>query len=144
MNEASAMVGINSREIAPCEDARLNLVGMTREIATALGALGVERYADQMYSWVYAKGVTDLKNMTNLSGDLRPSGREFRIGRPGVNVDQQSVDGTRKWLLDFEDRNAAETVYIPEPDRGTLCVSSQSWLHAHLRVLSHWNSAPCA
>ena len=128
MNEASAMVGINSREIAPCEDARLNLVGMTREeIATALGALGVERYrADQMYSWVYAKGVTDFENMTNLSKDLRGRLAEsFRIGRPGVNVDQQSVDGTRKWLLDFEDRNAAETVYIPEPDRGTLCVSSQ-------------------
>ncbi len=128
MNEASAMVGINSRKIAPCEDARLNLVGMTREeIATALGALGVERYrADQMYSWVYAKGVTDFENMTNLSKDLRGRLAEsFRIGRPGVNVDQQSVDGTRKWLLDFEDRNAAETVYIPEPDRGTLCVSSQ-------------------
>ena len=128
MNEASAMVGINSREIVPCEDARLNLVGMTREeIATALGALGVERYrADQMYSWVYAKGVTDFENMTNLSKDLRGRLAEsFRIGRPGVNVDQQSVDGTRKWLLDFEDRNAAETVYIPEPDRGTLCVSSQ-------------------
>ena len=128
MNEASAMVGINSREIAPCEDARLNLVGMTREeIATALGALGVERYrADQMYSWVYAKGVTDFENMTNLSKDLRGRLAEsFRIGRPGVNFDQQSVDGTRKWLLDFEDRNAAETVYIPEPDRGTLCVSSQ-------------------
>ena len=128
MNEVSAMVGINSREIAPCEDARLNLVGMTREeIATALGALGVERYrADQMYSWVYAKGVTDFENMTNLSKDLRGRLAEsFRIGRPGVNVDQQSVDGTRKWLLDFEDRNAAETVYIPEPDRGTLCVSSQ-------------------
>ncbi len=128
MNEASAMVGINSREIAPCEDARLNLVGMTREeIATALGALGVERYrADQMYSWVYAKGVTDFENMTNLSKDLRGRLAEsFRIGRPGVNVDQQSIDGTRKWLLDFEDRNAAETVYIPEPDRGTLCVSSQ-------------------
>ena len=128
MNEASAMVGINSRAIAPCEDARLNLVGMTREeIATALGALGVERYrADQMYSWVYAKGVTDFEDMTNLSKDLRGRLAEsFRIGRPGVNVDQQSVDGTRKWLLDFEDRNAAETVYIPEPDRGTLCVSSQ-------------------
>ena len=128
MNEASAMVGINSRESAPCEDARLNLVGMTREeIATALGALGVERYrADQMYSWVYAKGVTDFENMTNLSKDLRGRLAEsFRIGRPGVNFDQQSVDGTRKWLLDFEDRNAAETVYIPEPDRGTLCVSSQ-------------------
>ena len=90
MNEASAMVGINSREIAPCEDARLNLVGMTREeIATALGALGVERYrADQMYSWVYAKGVTDFENMTNLSKDLRGRLAEsFRIGRPGVNVD---------------------------------------------------------
>ena len=122
------MIGINSREIAPHEDARINLVGMTREkIASALGALGVERYrAAQIYSWVYAKGVTDFEDMTNLSKDLRGRLAEsFRIGRPGINVDQQSVDGTRKWLLDFEDRNTAETVYIPEPDRGTLCVSSQ-------------------
>ena len=128
MSEASAMIGINSREIAPHGDARINLVGMTREkIATALSALGVERYrADQIYSWVYAKGVTDFEDMTNLSKDLRGRLAEsFRIGRPGINVDQQSVDGTRKWLLNFADRNAAETVYIPEPDRGTLCVSSQ-------------------
>ena len=122
------MIGINSREIAPHEDARLNLVGMTREeIATALDALGVERYrAAQIYSWVYAKGVTDFEDMTNLSKDLRGRLAEsFRIDRPGVTIDQQSVDGTRKWLLAFEDRNAAETVHIPEPDRGTLCVSSQ-------------------
>ena len=128
MSEASAMIGINSREIAPHEDARLNLVGMTREeIATALDALGVERYrAAQIYSWVYAKGVTDFEDMTNLSKDLRGRLAEsFRIDRPGVTIDQQSVDGTRKWLLAFEDRNAAETVHIPEPDRGTLCVSSQ-------------------
>ena len=128
MSEASAMIGINSRDILPGGDARANLVGMSRaEIAAALGALDVERYrADQIYSWIYAKGVTDFEEMTNLSKELR--GRlveNFRIDRPGIAVDQQSVDGTRKWLLDFEDRNAAETVYIPEPDRGTLCVSSQ-------------------
>ena len=97
------------------------------EIAAALADLNVERYrADQIYSWVYTKGVRDFEEMTNISKELRSHLAEiFCIDRPVVTVDQQSVDGTRKWLLDFEDRNAAETVYIPELDRGTLCVSSQ-------------------
>ncbi|MEE2689522.1 MAG: 23S rRNA (adenine(2503)-C(2))-methyltransferase RlmN [Pseudomonadota bacterium] len=109
-------------------DRCINLVGMTRdEIAAALADLNVERYrADQIYSWVYTKGVRDFEEMTNISKELRSHLAEiFCIDRPVVTVDQQSVDGTRKWLLDFEDRNAAETVYIPELDRGTLCVSSQ-------------------
>ncbi|MEC7658181.1 MAG: 23S rRNA (adenine(2503)-C(2))-methyltransferase RlmN, partial [Pseudomonadota bacterium] len=104
------------------------MLGLSREeISTALAALDVESYrADQIYGWIYAKGVTDLEAMTNLSKDLRLRLQDaFRIDRPGITAVQQSVDGTRKWLLGFEDGNAAETVHIPEADRGTLCVSSQ-------------------
>ena len=128
MTDTAAMIGINSDVPTPAKDTRQNLVGMSHtEILDALAAFDVERYrADQIYSWVYAKGARDFDAMTNLSKDLRAHLPEaFRIDRPGVSVDQQSVDGTRKWLLDFEDKNAAETVYIPEPGRGTLCVSSQ-------------------
>ncbi len=128
MNEPSAIIGSQTRPAPSPGDGRTNLLGLSREeISTALAALDVERYrADQIYGWIYAKGVTDLEAMTNLSKDLRLRLQDaFRIDRPGITADQQSVDGTRKWLLGFEDGNAAETVHIPESDRGTLCVSSQ-------------------
>ena len=128
MNEPSAIIGTQTRPAPSPGDGRTNLLGLSREeISTALAALDVERYrADQIYGWIYAKGITDLEAMTNLSKDLRLRLQDaFRIDRPGITADQQSVDGTRKWLLGFEDGNAAETVHIPESDRGTLCVSSQ-------------------
>lgn len=128
MNEPSTIIGTQTRPAPSPGGGRMNLLGLSREeISTALAALDVERYrADQVYSWIYAKGVTDLEAMTNLSKDLRLRLQDaFRIDRPGITADQQSVDGTRKWLLGFEDGNAAETVHIPEADRGTLCVSSQ-------------------
>ena len=128
MNEPSVIIGTQTRPAPSPGDGRTNLLGLSREeISTALAALDVESYrADQIYGWIYAKGVTDLEAMTNLSKDLRLRLQDaFRIERPGITADQQSVDGTRKWLLGFEDGNAAETVHIPEADRGTLCVSSQ-------------------
>ena len=128
MNEPSAIIGTQTRPAPSPGDGRTNLLGLSREeISTALAALDVERYrADQIYGWIYAKGITDLEAMTNLSKDLRLRLQDaFRIDRPGITADQQSVDGTRKWLLGFKDGNAAETVHIPEADRGTLCVSSQ-------------------
>ena len=128
MNEPSAIIGNQTRPAPSPGDGRTNLLGLSREeISTALTALDVERYrADQIYGWIYAKGETDFEAMTNLSKNLRSRLQDaFRIDRPGITADQQSVDGTRKWLLGFEDGNAAETVHIPEADRGTLCVSSQ-------------------
>ena len=128
MDEPSAIIGTPTRPAPSPGDGRTNLLGLSREeISTALAALDVESYrADQIYGWIYAKGVTDLEAMTNLSKDLRLRLQDaFRIDRPGITAVQQSVDGTRKWLLGFEDGNAAETVHIPEADRGTLCVSSQ-------------------
>ena len=128
MYEPSAIIGTQTRPAPSPGDARTNLLGLSREeISTALTALDVERYrADQIYGWIYARGETDFEAMTNLSKNLRSRLQDaFRIDRPGITADQQSVDGTRKWLLGFEDGNAAETVHIPEADRGTLCVSSQ-------------------
>lgn len=122
------MIGINSETAPPETETRRNLVGLSRaEIFETLSEFSVERYrADQIYSWIYAKGAREFESMTNLSKDLRSRLTEsFRIDRPDITVDQKSVDGTRKWLLGFHDGNAAETVHIPESDRGTLCVSSQ-------------------
>ena len=114
--------------LAPAADARPNLIGMDRDdLAAALAPLGVERFrANQVFQWIYNRGVVDFDGMTNLSKKLRATLAEgFRIDRLRINTEQRSSDGTRKWLVGFEDGNEAETVHIPEPDRGTLCVSSQ-------------------
>jgi 23S rRNA (adenine2503-C2)-methyltransferase len=110
------------RNVLPC------LVGMDRiELADALAPFGVKPYrAQQIFRWVYSQGVTDFEAMTNLPKDLRKDlAAHFSIERPGVSQYQKSEDGTQKWLLQFEDMQEAESVHIPETDRGTLCVSSQ-------------------
>ena len=82
--------------------------------------------ASQIMKWIYERGVTDFADMTNLSKDLRSGLRDSAsIRLPEVVADQVSADGSRKWLLRFADGNCIETVFIPEADRGTLCVSSQ-------------------
>jgi 23S rRNA (adenine2503-C2)-methyltransferase len=114
--------------LAPAADARPNLIGMDRDdLAAALAPLGVERFrSNQVFQWIYNRGAVDFDGMTNLSKKLRATlTEEFRIDRLRINTEQRSSDGTRKWLVGFEDGNEAETVHIPEPDRGTLCVSSQ-------------------
>jgi len=85
----------------------------------------------QLWHWLYVRGVTDFSQMANVSKDLRALLAEhFEIERPEIVEEQISVDGTRKWLFRFPPRGAGrpveiETVYIPEEGRGTLCVSSQ-------------------
>ncbi|MEX2616410.1 MAG: 23S rRNA (adenine(2503)-C(2))-methyltransferase RlmN [Alphaproteobacteria bacterium] len=109
-------------------DPRTDLVGMNlEEIVAVAASLGQPAYRGrQIYQWIYQHGLTDFAAMTNLSGKLRDRlTAEFRIGRPAINTDLLSTDGTRKWLLGFGDRNEAEMVSIPEKTRGTLCVSSQ-------------------
>lgn len=82
--------------------------------------------ARQLWHWIYYRGATDFAAMTNLAKDFRARlAGHFSIVRPEVSRDLQSSDGTRKWLLRFTDGQEAETVYIPEEDRGALCVSSQ-------------------
>lgn len=97
------------------------------ELTNALKEVGESGFrAQQVWNWLYAKGAYSFNQMSNLSAKLQSILIEkFHIPRPKVAVKQQSVDGTIKWLLELEDGNKIETVYIPEKTRGTLCISSQ-------------------
>jgi 23S rRNA (adenine2503-C2)-methyltransferase len=108
------------------------LIGLSRaELAARLRDLGVpERQTrmrvSQLWSWLYVRGLTDFSAMTDIAKGLRGELAEsFTLERPEIVTEQVSVDGTRKWLLRLEDGKEVETVYIPEEDRGTLCISSQ-------------------
>lgn len=82
--------------------------------------------AQQLLKWIYHQGVTDFAAMTNLGLDLRQKLQQVAvIEPPRVLNEQVSTDGTTKWLMGFGGGNAVETVFIPEPSRGTLCISSQ-------------------
>ena len=118
--------------------ARPSLVGMTRaELAAALGVIGVSNReirmrVAQLWHWIYFQGATSFDAPSNISKALRSTlADHFTLARPQVAAEQVSSDGTRKWLIrldpvDAKDRGAEiECVYIPESDRGTLCVSSQ-------------------
>ncbi|HTZ35571.1 MAG TPA: 23S rRNA (adenine(2503)-C(2))-methyltransferase RlmN, partial [Stellaceae bacterium] len=105
-----------------------NLVGLGRDdLAAAVAALGAEPFrARQLWHWIYHRGAADFAAMTTLAKGFREQLAErYVLRRPAVATAQCSADGTRKWLLRFADGNEAETVHIPEDDRGTLCVSSQ-------------------
>ncbi len=83
--------------------------------------------AKQVSRWVHQRFVDDVTAMTDLAKPLRETlARDANIRGPQVIRDTTAVDGTRKWMLDAGDGNAVESVYIPEPDRGTLCISSQA------------------
>lgn len=110
------------------EDPRINLIGMSREDMTAfIKDIGEAPFrAKQIWHWVYHHGITDFDAMQNISKTLKEKLNEHAvIRRPYISQDLLSTDGTRKWLLAYDDKNEAETVYIPEEDRGSLCVSSQ-------------------
>jgi 23S rRNA (adenine2503-C2)-methyltransferase len=98
----------------------------------ALAAFFAERgekpfRAKQVLHWVHQRFVDDVGAMTDLSRALREGlARDARIAGPQVVRDTTAADGTRKWLLDAGGGNAVESVYIPEDDRGTLCISSQA------------------
>ena len=115
-----------------------SLAGLGREqLRDALAGIGVpagqlRMRVGQLWSWIYVRGVTSFEQMTDVSKDLRSRlGAEFSLARPEIVSEQVSVDGTRKWLLRLPRRSheakppEIETVYIPEEDRGTLCISSQ-------------------
>ena len=106
-----------------------SLAGLSRE---ALHRLVTEELAEptfranQLWQWIYHHGATDFAAMTNLAASLRSKlAASYSLQRSQVLRDLISVDGTRKWLIGFADGSKAETVYIPEEDRGTLCISSQ-------------------
>lgn len=82
--------------------------------------------ADQLWNWLYVKGIDRLENLNNISKNvLNLINDKFYICQFKVNKDVSSKDGTRKWLLEMEDGKEIETVYIPDKNRGTICVSSQ-------------------
>jgi 23S rRNA (adenine2503-C2)-methyltransferase len=116
------------RPLAAPADGRQNLIGLSREaLAAAMAELGEPAFrARQLWQWMYVRGATSFDGMTNLGKPLRAKLAErFIVARPEVARLQDSLDGTKKWLLRFVDAQEAETVHIPEEDRGTLCVSSQ-------------------
>ncbi len=122
---------------AGCGDTRQSLIGLTRAgLAEAFAEFGIPKNqarmrASQIWRWAYNRGVTDFAEMSNVSKDLRARlADSFSLARPEIVTEQISVDGTRKWLIrlapdQWGARHEVETVYIPEENRGTLCVSSQ-------------------
>jgi len=118
--------------------AKPSLAGATRsELAEALRGLGlpereIKMRAAQVWHWIYFRGATDFDKMLNVAKPMRAALAErFTLARPDIVAEQVSADGTRKWLLrmpktgSFDKGAEIECVYIPESDRGTLCVSSQ-------------------
>ncbi len=123
--------------LRPVSAEKPSLIGLTRaQMGEALLKVGIpERQikmrVQQLWHWLYVRGVSDFAHMRNISKDLLVTLKEhFTIARPELVEEQISNDGTRKWLFRFPPRGAGrpveiETVYIPEEGRGTLCVSSQ-------------------
>ena len=117
---------MESTETKPEE--KTDLVGLSRDELTAvLVEMGEKPFrAKQLWHWIYNRGERDFDAMTTLSKEFRTRLKEgYMVGRPGVATEQTSTDGTRKWLFSFPDGREVETVYIPEEDRGAVCVSSQ-------------------
>jgi 23S rRNA (adenine2503-C2)-methyltransferase len=140
IQEAVAAPGSIEKAPLECyvEPARPSLVGKTRaELAAALAGVGVppaqcRMRVQQLWHWIYFRGVTSFDAMTNVSKDLRAVLEDrFTLARPAVAAEQVSLDGTRKWLVRLPGEHPGdkphdvECVYIPESGRGTLCISSQ-------------------
>jgi 23S rRNA (adenine2503-C2)-methyltransferase len=114
------------------EDKRVDLVGLPRDgIREALESAGLEAKqarlrAKQIWHQIYNRGATSFEAMSDIAKPQRAwLAERFVVGRPQVVVEQVSTDGTRKWLLKTPDGHDFEMVFIPDADRGTLCVSSQ-------------------
>ena len=113
-------------------DGRVNLVGLSKDqLRSALEAQGMDSKqaklrAKQLWHWIYNRGASGFEEMSDIAKAQRPwLAESFAIDRPEVVEAQVSSDGTRKWLLRTDDGNEFEMVFIPDSDRGTLCVSSQ-------------------
>ncbi len=118
--------------------AKPSLIGLSRtELADRLGEIGVapaqrKMRVQQLWHWIYFRGAQSFEEMTSISKGIRADlAQHFTVDRPEVVAEQISNDGTRKWLLrlpsgdSVQKAHEVECVYIPETDRGTLCVSSQ-------------------
>ena len=110
----------------------VSLVGLTREeikdslIKFDIPDQQINMRVNQVWGWIYNKGVSSIDEMTTLSLGLREElKKHHNLNRPVISDEQTSEDGTKKWLLKFNDGSEIETVFIPDDERGTLCVSSQ-------------------
>ena len=140
-SQADASVGAPLEKVpleAYVPPAKPSLIGLSREeLAARLGEIGVapaqrKMRVQQLWHWMYVRGASSFEAMTSISKEMRKElEQHFTVARPEVVAEQISSDGTRKWLLrlpsgdKLEKAHEVECVYIPETDRGTLCVSSQ-------------------
>lgn len=124
MEDNKFKTSISSLENNP----KTNLLGLTKaEIKSLLNNINLPNFrASQIWNWIYRSGTIDFNEMTNISKELRYLlSKNFNIWRPKISSTHQSQDGTIKWLLKLDDGNEVETVWIPDEERGTLCISSQ-------------------
>lgn len=137
MTDAAAHDDASARDagkVTAAVTSRVNLFGLDRAaLREQFAAMGEAGYrADQVMLWIYRRGIADFEQMSNLGKALRARLAEhFVIRPPELVTEQVSVDGTRKWVLKLEQAEGKpvtmiETVYIPEANRGTLCISSQA------------------
>jgi len=118
---------------------RVNLLGLDgAALSELVGQWGGKPFrARQLQRWVHQRGADSFDAMTDLAREFRGQlAQHCSIQAPPVNTEQRSSDGTRKWLFDVGQGNAIETVFIPEDDRGTLCVSSQAGCAVNCRFCS--------
>ena len=109
-------------------ETRINLLDLDQSgLRAFFESIGEKPFrAEQVLKWIYHQGIVDFDQMTNLGLALRQRLRDIAVIEPPRIINEQtSVDGTSKWLMSFGGGNAVETVFIPEPNRGTLCISSQ-------------------
>lgn len=117
-----------TQRTALSDTAKTNLLNLDRQhMQDFFAGIGHKPFrATQVVKWIYQYGVDNFDDMTNLSKELRARLRDIaEIRLPEIELDQVATDGTRKWLVKLTDGNCIETVFIPEENRGTLCVSSQ-------------------
>ena len=114
------------------DNKEVSLVGLTREeikdslIKFDIPNQQINMRVNQIWGWIYNKGISSIDEMTTLSLSLREELKKYHnLDRPVISDEQTSEDGTKKWLLKFNDGSEIETVFIPDDERGTLCVSSQ-------------------
>src|SRR5471032_2673495 len=107
---------------------RVNLLGLPRpELEAFCAELGSKPFrARQLMNWLYKRGCNRFEDMSDLAREFRALLRErAELTLPEIVTQQRAGDGTRKWMLRMDEVQGIETVYIPEPNRGTLCISSQ-------------------
>ncbi|SAI57268.1 ribosomal RNA large subunit methyltransferase N [Bordetella ansorpii] len=132
-------MGPLSKTLQDMESERINLLGMdAAALSELVGQWGGKPFrARQLQRWMHQRGADSFDAMSDLAREFRGQlSQHCRIEALPVNTEQRSSDGTRKWLFDVGQGNAIETVFIPEDDRGTLCVSSQAGCAVNCRFCS--------